>query len=79
MKHNGIGKLLLQAAENHARINIKNVSCIQLGAHKEQWFESYHFYQKNGYTEYKESYMKKQIVLMKFLFVNLVEFIGEII
>ncbi|MCI9086153.1 MAG: GNAT family N-acetyltransferase [Clostridia bacterium] len=61
MKHNGIGTLILQAAENHARINIKNVSCIQLGTPKEQLFESYHFYQKNGYTEYKGSYMKKQL------------------
>ena len=61
MKRNGIGTLLLQTAENHARLNGKTVSRVHLGTPKDQWFESYHFYQKNGYTEYKEHHMKKQL------------------
>ena len=61
MKHNGIGTLLLQTAENCARLNSKTVSRVHLGTPKEQWFESYHFYRKNGYTEYKEYYMKKRL------------------
>ena len=61
MKRCGIGARLLQTAENHARLNGKSISRVHLGAPKEQWFESYNFYQKNGYVEYKEGYMKKQL------------------
>lgn len=61
MKHNGIGTILLQTAENHARLNGKTISRVHLGTPKEQWFESYQFYLKNGYVEYREQYMKKQL------------------
>lgn len=61
MKRNGIGTMLLQTAESHARINSKTVSRVHLGRPKEQWFESYQFYQKNGYIEYEEAYMQKQL------------------
>lgn len=61
MKRNGIGTLLLQTAENYARLNGKTVSCVHLGTPKEQWLESYQFYQKNGYAEYEERLMKKSL------------------
>ena len=61
MKRSGIGTRLLQTAENHARLNNKSVAHVHLGTPKEQWFESYQFYQKNGYTEYEEGYMQKQL------------------
>lgn len=61
MKHRGIGTRLLQTVENHARLNGKSVSHVHLGAPKEQWFESYPFYLKNGYVEYGERRMKKQL------------------
>ena len=61
LKHSGIGTQLLQTAENHAKQNGKTAVHVHLGAPKEQWFESYGFYPKNGYAEYKERYMKKEL------------------
>ena len=34
---------------------------VHLGAPKEQWFESYAFYQKHGYLAYKPRFMKKEL------------------
>ena len=61
LKHSGIGTQLLRTAEDHARKNGKTAVHVHLGAPREQWFESYSFYPKNGYTEYEERYMKKQL------------------
>ena len=37
------------------------VSKVHLGAPREQWYESYAFYPKHGYTEYAPRYMKKEL------------------
>ncbi len=37
------------------------VSLVHLGSPKEQWFESYSFYPKNGYREYASRYMRKDL------------------
>lgn len=60
-KHKGIGTRLLQTAENEMRKQGIVASLVHLGAPKEQWFESYSFYPKNGYREYKPRYMRKDL------------------
>ena len=60
-KHKGIGTALLQTAENEMRNQGIAVSFVHLGAPKEQWFESYAFYPKNGYCEYQPRYMRKNL------------------
>ena len=60
-KRNGIGTRLLQTAENEMRKQGIVVSLVHLGTPKEQWFESYAFYPKNGYQEYKPGYMRKNL------------------
>ncbi len=61
LKHTGIGTALLNTAENWMRCRGITVSKVHLGEPKEQWFESYNFYPKNGYTEYKPRYMIKNL------------------
>lgn len=58
-KRKGIGTALLQTAENEMRKHGISVSLVHLGEPKEQWFESYAFYPKHGYHEYKPRYMRK--------------------
>lgn len=60
-KHNGIGTALLQMAESDMRNKGISVSLVHLGSPKEQWFESYSFYPKHGYCEYKPRYMRKAL------------------
>lgn len=60
-KHKGIGTKLLQTAEIEMRKQGITVSLVHLGAPKEQWFESYSFYPKNGYQEYRPRYMRKDL------------------
>ncbi len=60
-KRKGIGTALLQTAEEHMRDQGITVAKIHLGSPKEQWFESYAFYPKHGYTEYEPRYMKKEL------------------
>ncbi len=60
-KHKGIGTRLLQTAENEMRKRGIAVSLVHLGTPREQWFESYSFYPKNGYWEYKPGYMRKDL------------------
>jgi N-acetylglutamate synthase-like GNAT family acetyltransferase len=62
-KHKGIGTKLLSTAENEMRRKGITVSRVHLGAPKEQWFESYSFYPKNGYQEYKPRYMRKNLAI----------------
>ena len=50
-----------QIAENEMRKQGIVVSLVHLGAPTEQWFESYAFYPKNGYREYKPRYMRKEL------------------
>ena len=60
-KRKGIGTTLLKTAENEMRnVGIK-FSLVHLGEPREQWFESYAFYPKNGYHEYNPRYMKKEL------------------
>ena len=60
-KHKGIGTALLRVAEDEMRKQGISVSLVHLGEPKEQWFESYSFYPKNGYYEYKPRYMRKEL------------------
>lgn len=60
-KRMGIGSALLETAEECMRNNEIAVSRVHLGEPKEQWFESYAFYPKHGYSEYAPRYMKKEL------------------
>ena len=60
-KHQGIGTKLLCVAENAMKKAGKSVSRVHLGSPKEQWFESYAFYEKHGYVEYEPRYMEKKL------------------
>lgn len=65
MKRRGIGTALLHHAEAHIKEQGKTAIRIHLGAPREQWFESYCFYPKNGYREYEERYMIKNFDFRK--------------
>ena len=58
-KHKGIGTFLLQNAEREMRNRGITVSLVHLGAPPEQWWESYSFYPKHGYQEFKPRFMRK--------------------
>ena len=60
-KRKGIGTALLKTAEEEMKKRGITVSLVHLGAPKEQWFESYHFYPKHGYFEYAPRYMRKHL------------------
>lgn len=60
-KRQGIGTALLQTAENTMRDKGITISRVHLGGPREQWFESYAFYPKNGYEEYDPRYMLKRL------------------
>ena len=60
-KHKGIGTVLLKTAEDEMRRQGIKTALVHLGAPREQWFESYAFYPKHGYTEYAPRYMKKKL------------------
>ena len=60
-KRKGIGSALLDTIEDGMRSNGITTARIHLGAPEEQWFESYSFYPKHGYTEYKPRYMMKTL------------------
>lgn len=62
-KRKGIGTKLLHTAESAMKENGISVSRVHLGEPKEQWYESYSFYPKNGYTEYACRYMMKRLQL----------------
>lgn len=64
MKNNGLGTKLLHTAEEYARSKGKTAIYVHLGRPKNQWYESYSFYPKNGYHEYEEKtphLMKKEL------------------
>lgn len=61
LKRSGIGTALLHTAEDAMRDHGISVSLVHLGAPAEQWFESYSFYPKHGYQEYKPRYMRKYL------------------
>ncbi len=61
LKRRGIGGALLNTAEAHMKARGIALARVHLGAPKEQWFESYRFYEKHGYEEYAPRYMKKAL------------------
>ena len=61
MKRKGIGTALLHTAEDAMRKQGISVSLVHLGEPAQQWFESYSFYPKHGYQEYKPRYMRKYL------------------
>ena len=64
MKHKGIGTSLLATAEKYAKSIGKTAVYVHLGRPREQWFESYNFYPKNGYHTYEDNsphLMKKEL------------------
>ncbi|MBO4298634.1 MAG: GNAT family N-acetyltransferase [Clostridia bacterium] len=59
LKRRGIGGALLGAAEDFLRAQGKRAARVHLGEPKEQWFESYQFYEKHGFEEYAPRFMRK--------------------
>ena len=60
-KRQGIGSVLLKTAETAMRHAGVTVSHVHLGSPPSQWFESYSFYPKHGYREYRPGYMRKEL------------------
>lgn len=60
-KRKGIGTFLLNVAKNTMKSKGIKKSIVHLGAPKEIRFESYSFYSKNSYKEYKPRYMVKDL------------------
>ena len=60
-KRRGIGTRLLLTAEAAMREGGIRISRVHLGGPREQWYESYAFYPKNGYTEVAPRYMQKRL------------------
>lgn len=58
MKRCGIGASLLKTAEEHLKAIGKKAVIVHLG-NKSDFYESWQFYPKHGYTEFAPSYMKK--------------------
>ena len=61
LKHKGIGTQLLQTAQQAMGRQGIQTALVHLGTPREQWFESYAFYQKHGYREYQPDYMRKEL------------------
>ncbi len=60
-KREGIGSQLLKTAEEYARADGKRVLLVHLGE-RSDWYESYSFYPKHGYSEYEPRYMQKDLL-----------------
>ncbi len=60
LKRQGIGTMLLKTAESFAKENGRKVMKIHLGE-KVTYYESRHFYLKNGYEFIDEDHMKKEL------------------
>ena len=60
-KRKGIGTALLRTAEDAMRLAGIRTAKVHLGQPREQWFESYAFYPKNGYRETAPRYMRKEL------------------
>ena len=61
-KRQGIGTALLETAENYMRSRGITGVRVHLGEPREQWFESYAFYPKHGYTELEPRHMRKELL-----------------
>lgn len=62
MKRRGIGTKLLEFVENYLKNKGIKTLRVHLGESKKNWYESYSFYPKNGYKEYEDRYMMKEII-----------------
>lgn len=62
MKRRGIGTKLLKFVENYLKNKGIKTLRVHLGESKKNWYESYSFYPKNGYKEYEDRYMMKDII-----------------
>ena len=60
LKHQGIGTALLKTAEEHLKAIGKKAVIVHLG-NKEDFYESWQFYPKHGYVEFKPGYMIKHL------------------
>lgn len=60
-KRKGIGSALLKTIEASMRGCGVAVARVHLGDPPEQWFESYAFYPKHGYSKYAPRYMMKEL------------------
>lgn len=60
LKHQGIGTALLKTVEEHLKSIGKKAAIVHLGD-KEHFYESWRFYPKHDYVEYKPSYMRKEL------------------
>lgn len=60
LKRHGIGTMLIETAEKHAKNIGKTAIRVHLGD-KKDFFEAYSFYPKHGYIEYAPGYMIKYI------------------
>lgn len=64
LKRSGLGTFLLKTVEEYLKTKGKSTVYIHLGQPKEDWFESYSFYPKNGYFAFdidKPNLMKKEL------------------
>ena len=57
LKRQGIGSALLETVERHIKAQGKTAAIVHLGG--KEYFESYQFYPKHGYTEAAPRCMKK--------------------
>ena len=60
LKHQGIGSALLKTVEEHLKAIGKKTVTVHLG-NKEDFYESWQFYPKHGYVEFKPNYMRKEL------------------
>lgn len=60
LKNQGIGTILLKTAEEYIKEIGKKKIVVHLGD-KESFFESWEFYPKHGYKEFKPGYMFKEL------------------
>lgn len=51
----------MTTAEEYVKKNGKDATLVHLGKPKEQWFESWKFYPKNGYVEIEDCVMRKEV------------------
>ena len=59
LKSQGVGSALLDAAEQFLRKQEKKIARVHRRG--KDWTESWTFYHKHGYVEYRERYMMKEL------------------
>jgi len=60
LKRRGIGSSLLDTVEQYIKTQGKTAAHVHLGG--SEYYESYQFYPKHGYSEYAPRWMKKEFV-----------------